>query len=156
MKQSGYDAAKAEFEKQEEARMAREAKEAEEKAAAAAAAAAEAEEEAKRKELEAVQEKHDKAIVTDPEEPKVDPQAELTNTLTKVLNFLYFSQVCHDVLCCAVLVRCAVMCCAMKEGVLLLLLCCVVLCYEGRGTPSTAVLQASIQLQSHLTVGRVP
>lgn len=89
-KQSGFDAALAEFQKKEEARLAREAKEAEEKAAAAAAAA---EEEAKRKELEAANAKTDKAIVTDPEDPKVDPKVELKETLTKVMNFLYFSQV---------------------------------------------------------------
>lgn len=90
VKQSGYDAAMAEFQKKEEARRAREAKEAEEKAAADAAAAAE--EEAKRKEAEA-KAKRDKAIVTDPEEPKADPKVELKETLTKVLNFLYFAQV---------------------------------------------------------------
>lgn len=90
IKQSGYDAAMAEFQKKEEARLAREAKEAEEKAAAAAAKAAE--EEAKRKEAEA-KAKRDKAIVTDPEEPKADPKVELKETLTKVMNFLYFAQV---------------------------------------------------------------
>jgi len=93
IKQSGYDAAMSEFEKKEEARLAREAKEAEEKAAAEAAAAAAAEEEAKRKELEAVQEKHDKAVVTEPEEPKPDPKAEVKDSLSKVLRFLYFAQV---------------------------------------------------------------
>lgn len=90
IKQSGYDAAMAEFQKKEEARLAREAKEAEEKAAADAAKAAE--EEAKRKEVEA-KAKRDKAIVTDPEEPKADPKVELKETLTKVMNFLYFAQV---------------------------------------------------------------
>lgn len=90
IKQSGYDEAMAQFKKQEEARLAKEAKQAEEKAAADAAAAAE--EEAKRKELEA-QSKRDKAIVTEPEEPKADPKVEVKETLTKVLNFLYFAQV---------------------------------------------------------------
>lgn len=92
MKQSGYDAAMADYKKREEARLAREAKEAEEKAAAAAAAA---EEEARRKEREAAQLKRDKGIVTDPEEPKVDPKAEVKQTLARVLNFLYFAQVSH-------------------------------------------------------------
>jgi colicin import membrane protein len=90
IKQSGYDEAMAQFKKQEEARRAKEAKQAEEKAAADAAAAAD--EEAKRKQLEA-QSKRDKAIITEPEEPKVDPKVEVKETLTKVLNFLYFAQV---------------------------------------------------------------
>lgn len=93
VKQSGYDAAMADFKKQEERRLAREAKEAAEKAAAEAAAA---EEEAKRKELEAAKARRDKGIVTDPEEPKADPKAELKAALGKVVNFLYFAQVCVE------------------------------------------------------------
>lgn len=108
VKQSGYDAAMSEFKRKEEARLAREAKEAEEKAAAAAAAAAE--EEARRKEEQAAQEKHDKAVVTDPEEPKPDPKAEVKQAINKVVHFLYFAQVC-----CCVWVCILCMCCLRER-----------------------------------------